>query len=532
MNWKNQTIWTGDNLPIMRGMNSGCVDLIYLDPPFNSNHDYAAPIGSEAAGGAFKDTWGLSDLDSSWFDLMAGKHPKVHKIISAALSKSDMAYLIYMAPRLIEMKRLLKDTGSIYLHCDPTMSHYLKLLMDAVFGKGNFRNEIIWHYKKWTNAAKYFQRNHDIVLFYTVSEKYKFNKQYEESEGKNKLILRGWDWNTVNGKRQLIVYDREKSKGEIGKVGINWHSVVYMDDKPQGVAMADLWSGIPYLRNTSKERTGYPTQKPLALLERIIETSTDKDDMILDPFCGCATACVAAHRLHRNWVGIDLSPKALELTKMRINKEPIIHALNNKGIHRTDIPQRTDLGKIRAYNSMYNKKELYGSQAGNCKGCNTYFQLRNLEVDHIIASSQGGTDLIENLQLLCGSCNRIKGKRGMEYLIMKLNELNIKSNEKVQILIVLEDLTGHVKIEGEPQKLVRSYATLIDGTILQEEMGTTEKIAYIKFMNVSRDADGHGPLFDEKLGKGNWYLVLDPSGKLLTGPLQVNEWVKRRYSTK
>ena len=139
-----KTIFTGDNLPIMRGMNSESVDLIYLDPPFNSKANYAAPIGSEAAGAAFKDTWTLSDVDITWLDLIEAKHPALNRVIHAAMTNSDKSYLIYMAVRLLEMRRILKNTGSIYLHCDPTMSHYLKLVMDAVFGKVNFRNEIIW----------------------------------------------------------------------------------------------------------------------------------------------------------------------------------------------------------------------------------------------------------------------------------------------------------------------------------------------------------------------------------------------------
>lgn len=134
-NWQNKTVFTGDNLPIMRGMNSESVDLIYLDPPFNSNANYAAPIGSKAAGAEFKDTWRLSDLDIAWLDLIELKHSKLNRVIQAAMTDSDKSYLIYMAVRLVEMKRILKDTGSIYLHCDPTMSHYLKLVMDAIFGR-------------------------------------------------------------------------------------------------------------------------------------------------------------------------------------------------------------------------------------------------------------------------------------------------------------------------------------------------------------------------------------------------------------
>ncbi len=143
-NWKNQTIWTGDKLPIMRGMNSESVDLLYWDPPFNSKSNDAAPIGSKAAGAEFKDTWTLSAVDGEWINLIAGKNPALHRVLLAAMTASDKSYLVYMAARLLEMRRLLKPTGSIYLHCDPTMGSYLRLVMDAVFGTANFRNEVIW----------------------------------------------------------------------------------------------------------------------------------------------------------------------------------------------------------------------------------------------------------------------------------------------------------------------------------------------------------------------------------------------------
>ena len=152
-NFADKTIWTGDNLDILRGMNSECVDLIYLDPPFNSNQDYAAPVGSKAAGAAFKDTWHLSDLDVAWMGLIADERPATaHVLRTAGIThgKGMQSYLTMMAVRLLEMHRVLKDTGSIYLHCDPTASHYLKLLMDAVFGGANFRNEVVWSYKRYT----------------------------------------------------------------------------------------------------------------------------------------------------------------------------------------------------------------------------------------------------------------------------------------------------------------------------------------------------------------------------------------------
>ena len=166
-NWSNQTIWTGDNLPILRGMNSESVDLIYLDPPFNSKANYAAPIGSKAAGAAFKDTWTLSDVDAEWINLIEAKHPALYRVLLAAMTSSDKSYLAYMAARLLEMRRVLNPTGSIYLHCDPTMSHYLKLVMDAIFGRSNFRNEIVWRYRRWPAKQKNFQRMHDTILFYS-----------------------------------------------------------------------------------------------------------------------------------------------------------------------------------------------------------------------------------------------------------------------------------------------------------------------------------------------------------------------------
>ena len=158
-NWNHNTIWIGDNLDVMRGMNSSLIDLIYLDPPFNSNHNYAAPIGSEAAGAAFKDTWTLQDIDEVWHGYLADKHPALYTLIKATgevHSDSMKSYLIYMVMRILEMKRLLKPTGSIYLHCDPTASHYLKLAMDAIFGNQNTRNEIIWCYTSGGVSKRWF----------------------------------------------------------------------------------------------------------------------------------------------------------------------------------------------------------------------------------------------------------------------------------------------------------------------------------------------------------------------------------------
>ena len=446
-----KTIFTGDNLPILRGMNSESVDLIYLDPPFNSKANYAAPIGSEAAGAAFKDTWTLSDVDIAWLDLIEAKHPRLNRVIQAAMSNSDKSYLVYMAVRLLEMKRVLKDTGSIYLHCDPTMSHYLKLVMDAVVGKAQFRNEIVWNSATGAknNVTTRFGRGHDIILFYGMP-KSKFNVQYEplsedylnshytytDKEGRrfsaDNLNAPGTGGHRYEflGVTKSWRMTEEQAHKWLAEGRIVHHSITpgsrvniprykrYADES-KGRPALDNWTDIGALNSQAIEATGYPTQKPLTLLDRIIKASSNEGDVILDSFCGCATTLVAADRLQRDWIGVDISAKAAELVVERIKED---QGLFEDIVARTDIPKRTDLGNIPRYNAPENRTRLYGEQGGNCNGCGTHFESQHLEIDHIIARSVGGTDHIENLQLLCGHCNRIKGDRGQEYLISRLNK--------------------------------------------------------------------------------------------------------------
>lgn len=454
-NFADKTIWTGDNLDILRGMNSECVDLIYLDPPFNSNKNYSAPVGSQAAGAAFKDTWTLDDLDVAWMGLIADTHPAIANLLHTASlthGKGMQSYLTMMAVRLIELHRILKPTGSIYLHCDPYASHYLKMLLDAIFGRSNFRNEISWkrtttksdyrqgatnwprvrdvllHYNKDSNSASFRQQfspySEDYLKkFYRHAEKgrrYRHDKLTAPGSGS-----RGHPAYEFMGVTRHWVYNKEKMErllaaGRIvqtapGRVPVYKR---YLDEV-QGVAIGDHWDDIPVALGS--ERTGFPTQKPLALLERIIKASSNKGDIVLDPFCGCATAPVAAENLGRRWVGIDLSPKAVELVNMRLQQT--MGSLFHHGYVtvRTDIPRRTDISAPIHYRK--NAHVLFGQQEGRCAGCRMDFPFKIFEVDHVIPRSKGGGNHIENLQLLCPSCNRIKGNRPQEYLVAQLKEL-------------------------------------------------------------------------------------------------------------
>ena len=222
-NWSNQTIWTGDNLDIMRGMNSASVDLIYLDPPFNSKANYAAPIGSKAAGAAFKDTWTLTDVDAEWINLIEAKHPALHRVLLAAMTASDKSYLTYMAARLLEMHRILKPTGSIYLHCDPTMSHYLKLVMDAVFGHRNFRSEIIWRRVNPTGrGSRRLANNADHIIYYIKSDALVWNQLYTPHDPT--YVEKNYRFRDNDGRRYRL--DNLKGAGvRSGSSGASWRGV-------------------------------------------------------------------------------------------------------------------------------------------------------------------------------------------------------------------------------------------------------------------------------------------------------------------
>ena len=403
-NFANQTIWTGDNLDILRGMNSECVDLIYLDPPFNSNKTYEAPIGSEAAGAAFKDSWTLSDVDEAWHGEIADREPALYAIIDAvgqSHGKGMKSYLIMMAVRLLEMRRVLKNTGSIYLHCDPTASHYLKMLMDSIWETRNFLNEVIWYYRGAGVPKSARARRHDTILWYA--------KQAGSHCFNADPIRQPYAETTIERFSHYIGNIRGGT--DFGQQALN----------PIGKHPDDVITHIQPIAPSAKARIGYPTQKPVELLASILLSSSNPGDLVLDPFCGCATACIAAEKLGRQWVGIDISPKAADLVKLRLHNEI---GLFWQGTHRTDIPMRTDLGVLPNYRT--HKHTLFGMQEGLCVGCRVMFPFRNMTVDHIVPQSKGGTDHRDNLQLLCNACNSMKGAGAQETFIAKLKEIGIR----------------------------------------------------------------------------------------------------------
>ena len=408
-NFADKTIWTGDNLDILRGMNSETVDLIYLDPPFNSNRNYEAPVGSKAAGAAFKDAWTLSDLDVAWMGLIADEHPAISYTLDAAghsHGKGMQSYLTMMAVRLLEMRRVLKESGSIYLHCDPTASHYLKQLMDAVFGTRNFLNEVVWYYRGAGIPKATRAKRHDTILW--------FAKQSG-----------GHYFNPDPIRRPYAKATQERFKHYIGNVRQD-RDYGQQELNPKGKHPDDVIDHIQPIAPSAKERVGYPTQKPLGLLENLISSSSKEGDVVLDPFAGCATACVAAEKLGRRWVGIDLSPMAYRLVQERLAREVQVGSEESprltgwKVTHRTDIPRRTDIDAPIHYRK--NKHVLFGQQEGRCGGCRMDFPFKIFEVDHLVPQSRGGQDDIDNLQLLCSHCNRIKGDREQSYLIARLKE--------------------------------------------------------------------------------------------------------------
>jgi DNA modification methylase len=382
-------LYYGDNLDVLRRHITGeSVDLIYLDPPFNSNQDYnvlfAEQNGSRAAAQvkAFEDTWRWDqEAERAYTEVVegGGDVSATMQAFRKHLHESDMmAYLAMMAPRLVELRRVLKSTGSLYLHCDPTASHYLKLLLDAVFGAAAFRNEIVWRRTPFSGSskarAKQLPRSHDTILFYSKGETWAWNRPTQPYSDK---YLARFKWDDKDGRgtyRKTLLktfsketFDRLKDDNRLvppEREGAYWSYKQYLNESSGEVQIDDIWTDINALNPVARERLGYPTQKPEALLERIVAASSNKGDVILDPFCGCGTAVVAAEKLTRRWIGIDITHLAVALIKSRLQDifgEPIAATYDVIG-EPTTIQDATELAHSDPYQFQWWALGLVGAR--------------------------------------------------------------------------------------------------------------------------------------------------------------------------
>jgi site-specific DNA-methyltransferase (adenine-specific) len=353
-----RVLYSGDNLDILRKhIRDESVDLVYLDPPFNSQRDYYLRVRVQSgtppnAVLAFTDTWKWNEEAYQQF-LDECSNRRLRRLMMAfveLLGRNEMnAYLVMMAPRLVELHRVMKRTGSIYLHCDPTASHYLRLMLDVIFSRKNFRNEIVWKRTSTHSDAKRYPRVSDSIIFYTKSANYIFNPPRGEYD---KDYIRTHYVHVDENGRRFRYDDLTKPMGSIGyfyellgcppppngwrmpeKTAKRWLAEGriaippagrtprykrYLDEMA-GPLIGNVWADIPPVGSQAKQMLGYPTQKPLALLERIIHTSSNEGDVVLDPFCGCGTAIVAAEKLRRTWIGMDNSHVAISLTVNRLS---------------------------------------------------------------------------------------------------------------------------------------------------------------------------------------------------------------------
>lgn len=452
----------GDNLDFLRGMNSETVDLIATDPPFNKNRDFHTTPDSPSSGVKFKDRWRWDeDVHEEWVDQIQDDWPATWAVLEAARFSYgyDMAaFLCWLGVRLMEMHRVMKNTGTIYLHIDHTAHAYVKALMDSVFGASNFRNEIIWHYGKMSNANKNFPRNHDTVLRYTKSDEYTFRPlKGDESEYRarynryltNETILYG----TVKHSKDKLILGRVKKLTKQFGRPLEDADILFDFNKEFKIQSDVIYVSI--IKGNSAENTKYPTQKPVALYEKFIQASSNPGDVVLDPFCGCATTLLVAERDERQWVGMDIWDGAHRMVLDRFVKEGL--AVNDDSVFsdrlmtfgdvtlRSDIPMRTDNDEVAApkfelrpqriaapWQQLANKviKNIlaYAQQAPEgkvwCAGCGRSLEIEFMHLDHILPKSDRGDNFITNRILLCGPCN---GRKGNKFTMKGLHGENKKS---------------------------------------------------------------------------------------------------------
>jgi DNA modification methylase len=463
-------LFYGDNLDVLRRhIKDDTVDLVYLDPPFNSNQDYnvlfAEKDGTAAAAQfrAFEDTWEWNQDSAALYEQLVESGGRVSDVMQAFrrfLGTNDMlAYLTMMAPRLVELRRVLKSTGSIYLHCDPTASHYLKLLMDAVFGPQCFRSEIIWKRSTAHSDTKQGREQHghihDVLLFYTKMEKWTWNPVYtpydpayvaskyrsiEPGTGRRYHLdnltgpggaAKGNPSYEVMGVTRYWRYSKEKMEKLIreGRVVQPRPGAVprfkrYLDEMP-GLPLQDVWTDIDPINSQAQERLHYPTQKPETLLERILTSSSKENNVVLDPFCGCGTAIAVAERLKRNWIGIDITHLAIGLIKSRLRDafgEDVARTYTVLG-EPTSLPDAAELAKDDPYQFQWWALGLVGARrAEQKKGADQGVDGRllfhdepgsNGKTKQIILSVKSGHVSVKDVRDLRGVIDREKAEIGV-----------------------------------------------------------------------------------------------------------------------
>ncbi len=465
-----RNLYYGDNLQVLREcIKDESIDLVYLDPPFNSKRDYnllfKSPKGhsSPAQIEAFKDSWHWDrQAEQEYDEILHQKNTDVAEMIRALrrfLGENDMmSYLVMMCNRLLELHRVMKPIGSLYLHCDPTASHYLKIVLDGVFGKKNFRNEITWKRSSPHNdSTNRFGRISDCIFYYSKTDKTYFNKlftPYAEKyisdewnllssgryyKAENMLDPQGkmkeYDfhgtvarWRTTLEKfEELWSMPQTEVPGSHGRIKLGKNGcptkrcrIVFLDEL-EGVPLQDIWDDVPYIAGGSPESLGYPTQKPLALLERIIKASCPENGVVLDPFCGCGTATHAAEKLGRQWIGIDITHLAISLIEKRLKDAFPNISIDVHGTPK-DIDAARDLARRDKYQfqwwacSLVNAQPYQGKKKGADGGIDgiIYFHDDDKEAKKIIVSVKGGDNItVAMLRDLCHVVEREEAEIGL-----------------------------------------------------------------------------------------------------------------------
>ncbi len=506
-------LYYGDNLTVLReSIADESVDLIYLDPPFNSNASYnvlfKAPSGEQSAAQieAFEDTWHWNESAERAFDeVVTGPHSDASimlKAMRSALGENDMmAYLAMMAVRLIELHRVLKPTGSLYLHCDPTASHYLKILLDAIFDPTNFGNEIIWKRQNAKGLAfTRFARDHDIILRVTKSDEWTWNAQYgphdpayleafyKFEEPKTKRRYRLADLTNPNKNRPNLTYEflgvtrvwrwtRERME-EAYKSGIVIQTKPgtvpvlkrYLDEQ-EGTPIDDVWIDIP--QATAQERMGYPTQKPLILLERVISASSNEGDVVLDPFCGCGTTVHAAQKLNRQWLGIDVTHLAIALVERRLREafpgiRFEVHGVPKDHAGARDLAERDKHEFQKWIVATIEGQPYKGGKKGMDRGIDGYLHFRDADKkpQFAVISVKGGGIKSGDVRDLKGTMEREKAALG---LFLSLNEPTREMIREAASAGFYE--TAGMKV---PRIQILTAAEILEGKRPQVPFGFTE----------------------------------------------------------